>query len=165
MEESHKIVRLMESIELGDKQIFDLEVEHELPMKEYKEARAEIYKAWDEVRTAKDKVEDAKLELQQICKKYEAKLVKAKDWARKEFKTSKECDLLKVEYAFGAYLHGFKEAQAFLRSNFPNIRADNQKTVLKIANSLELSESEDTAIEDEDDYDIEVNVITSRSRS
>lgn len=63
MDDSHKMVGLVESVEFIDKRIIDLQAERERLLKEKEDVKAKARKAQKEVNAAKDEGEDTKLEL------------------------------------------------------------------------------------------------------
>lgn len=69
-------------------------------------------------------------------REFEDKLAEVKERAWEEFKTSEECDRIKGEHVLGAYLHAFKEAQAFL-PKLPDVSLDDLKMVPFIVDTLE----------------------------
>lgn len=132
--------------------IAELEAKYEAWGKEREDMRREL-RAQEEAGVLKVKNEEAKLELLHKTKEFEEKLAKVKETAWEEFKTSEDCDKIKGEYALGDYLHAFKEARAYLRAHLPDVRPDDLKEVPSIANTLELSGSDDGG-DGEDDEDV-----------
>ncbi|XP_022858646.1 uncharacterized protein LOC111379498 [Olea europaea var. sylvestris] len=143
LEEAKRAAGVETSMASKDSRIQDLEAQVEVLLKERDDARREAAKARDDLVAAKDEVEGARLELIQKTKDFGRELEAVRERAWEEFKTSEDCDKIKGEYASGAYFHALKEARAFLRQKLPDVTPNDLKTVPSIADTLELSGSED----------------------
>lgn len=113
--EAKRMAGVKSSMASKDRRIVELEAEIKALLKERDDAKREATKARDDLDVAEDEVEEKRLELLHKTSEFKNKLAEVKNRAWEEFKTSKDCDKIKGEYASGAYLHAFKEAQALLR--------------------------------------------------
>ncbi|XP_022870702.1 uncharacterized protein LOC111389946 [Olea europaea var. sylvestris] len=131
-----------------------MEAEHFLLQRELKDSKNDVQRAWEEVGAAKDEAEDLKLKIERLKINFEIRLAEARGVAIEDFKMSKEFNGLKGEYAMGSYFHAFKEAWTFLRSK-PDAKPEDLKSILEVADDLELSESEEIVEDHEVNIDDE----------
>lgn len=118
--------------------------------------RNELKRARDEVGAAKDEAEELKLKLEQLNMDFGAKVEEAQAFAIEDFEKSEELDRLKGEYILGSYIHALKEARAFLRTKMPEVAPEELKMIPDIAETLKLSDSDNTvdgATDDEDTFE------------